>query len=506
MFSAKKNISVMAFILTVCVAGVLSGCTTVSQGDTMFLGVLSAEDNLHGAMGCHSPDEKGLCVEKTMPKEIQAGKPFEYTLQVTNMASCVLDHVLITEKVPDPFLIVKTSLASAKISGPTLEWDLGSLKPEETRTLTIRGTAQDTTSMSSCTHATFRSTLCLNPKVLPPDLRLILEAPKQITLCDGIPLKLTVSNTRKDPIENITITQSLPEGLQTTADHKTFLRIDIDRLPGKVSKSYDLPLKVSKVGSYSFKMDAVSGDFRWSSNGVTTLAKQPALKVNVTGPGKVFVTQDATYEIKLKNEGGVAATNTMVAMQVPAGMKFESAVSGGKEEAGKVVWKTEKIDPGQEIHLSAVLEGIAAGSVQSVVNVQGACCQEVSASVKTEVEGIPALHLECTDSDDPIRIGGIEIFHVSLTNQGSGAAKNIVLKATLEKNFDYVSSSGPTLAKAENTKFVEFSPLLSLAPKQKITWEIKAKAVEEGDHRFNVSVTGEGVERPIEKKEPTRVY
>ena len=119
---------------------------------------------------------------------------------------------------------------------------------------------------------------------------------------------------------------------------------------------------------------------------------------------------------------------------------------------------------------------------------------------------MPAILLEVVDTEDPIQVGGTEKFYVTVTNQGNAADSNIVVKMSFEKNFDYVSSSGPTVGTSEDVKSVTFAPLASLAPGQKATWEVVAKASEEGDHRTSVKLTSDVLSRSVDETESTHVY
>jgi hypothetical protein len=119
---------------------------------------------------------------------------------------------------------------------------------------------------------------------------------------------------------------------------------------------------------------------------------------------------------------------------------------------------------------------------------------------------LPAILLEVIDTEDPVQVGGTEKFYVTVTNQGNADDENIAITVNFEENFDYVSSTGPTLGKAEDSKSVTFAPLASLAPGHKATWEVTAKALSEGDHRTSVKLTSDAIQRSVDETEATRIY
>lgn len=491
------------------IALLLPGCAEArpSEGAQKMTTTLTRDGMLHGTLDLSSGSNAGgaILVEKVMPSKVTVGKPFEYVLHMTNRSDCPLSDVVVSERFPEKYEMLKAS-PEAKVSGRTAEWTVGELGPKGTRTLTIRGTAQEMRPMLACTKVTYVPMLCLGPETTVSGLKLTLEAPGQILLCDGIAEKIKIENTGTDFMEGIKISQALPEGL-TTAEGKNSLEISAGKLAGKETKTFDVKLKAQKTGSYPHKVRAVaSNGLSILAPAVATLVKQPVLKIAVSGPEKVFMTRDADFKITIENTGDANSANTTVAVKVPPSMKFVSASNGGSLSGDNVVWPLGVLAAPKAVSLSMVLKSIASGPAQLAATAKGVCCQEVSAAAKIDVLGIPAIHFEVTDTENPIQVGSKEKFRVTVTNQGSAPDTHIILKVDFEKNFDYVSSSGPTQAKAESAKDIEFAPLASLAPGQKATWEIIAKAVEEGDHRASFHVKSDALDRPVEKVESTRVY
>jgi uncharacterized repeat protein (TIGR01451 family) len=479
-------------------SGSVREITTATTRDGMLRGTLdlSSRANTEGA----------ILVEKLMPSKVTVGKPFEYTLHVTNRTGCYFSDVMVLEKFPERYEMLKASPEPTKVSGSTAEWTVGELGPKEVKIFTIRGTAQEMSPILACTRATYVPMLCLGPETTVSGLKLTLEAPGQAMVCDGITGKIKIENTGAEPVEGIHISQALPEGL-TTAEGKNSLEIHAGKLAGRETKTFDVKLKAQKAGSYPHKVRAVA------SNGlsvlaapVTTVVKQPVLKIAMSGPEKVFMPRDADFKITVENIGNADCANTAVTVKIPAGMKFVSASNGGSLVGDNVAWALGALAASKSVTLSLTCKSTTSGPAQMTTSAKGACCQEVSTAAKIDVQGIPAILLETIDMEDPIQVGGKEKFRVTVTNQGSAPDAHIVLKINLEKNFDYISSSGPTQAKAESAKTIEFAPLASLAPGQKANWEILAKAAEEGDHRASFSVKSDALGRSVEKDESTRVY
>ncbi|MFH0985921.1 MAG: hypothetical protein V1882_10375 [Candidatus Omnitrophota bacterium] len=444
-------------------------------------------------------------IVKSMPRKVVAGKPLEYTITATNLCECTLAGVVITEKFSGA-IEAKSTLPAAKVTAEGVEWEAGSLKSRERKTLTVTGIAKVSGAFETVTEAVYNLVPCNEAKAALPRLKIVLEAPDKAVLCDTIPVKWTITNQGTARAKNVTVSQDLPKGIET-ADHKILFTELLGDLAGGASRSLIVELKAQKAGRYVHTASVATVDgFSAVSSPVTTEVLEPSLKVGIEGPEKVLVGKNADYKVSVQSTGNTDATGTMVVAALPPQMQFVSASNGGKVSGKSIVWDVGKLGVGKQIFLSATLKAIKAGTSESVVSGKGACCKEASAKLKTEVTGIPAIRLEVTDTEDPIQVGGTEKFLVVVTNQGSASDKNIVVKVSFEEHFDYVGATGPTQGKSESGKSVEFAPLGSLEPGQKVTWEVKAKAVSEGDHLVNVGITCESIRRPAQETEVTRIY
>lgn len=506
MFHREKFSKMAALVLAVGMALALSGCATCNSCDTA--APAPKAGLLHGSMGCDDCEKPSspLIVEKQMPSQIVVGKPYTYTILVTNKSACGLDDVTVTERIPEQYEMSSAVPEATKVSGRVAEWALGYLAPKEQRTITINGLVNAAGATTACTKANYNPTLCLGPEAISPSLSVALEAPSQAMVCDLIPVKVTVTNTGTGYAQDVKVMQALPQGL-VTQDGKTSLSMDIGDLAGGASKTYTVGLKASQPGSFSNAANAEAANgLSAASQAVTTVVSQPALKVNITGPDKVFVTKDATYQVTAQNVGNATSANTVVQATIPSGMQFVSASQGGQQEGDAVTWRIGDLEAGKEVQLSATYRSVRGGSGQSVARAVGVCCEEASAAVKSDIEGIPAILLEVIDTDDPIKVGDQEKYYVTVTNQGSASDKNVVVKVEFEENIDYLASAGPTQGTSDNVKSVTFAPLASLEAGQKATWEISGKAVKEGDHRTTVVMTSDAIGRPVQETEATRIY
>ena len=121
------------------------------------------------------------------------------------------------------------------------------------------------------------------------------------------------------------------------------------------------------------------------------------------------------------------------------------------------------------------------------------------------MKGVPAILIECVDDPDPIEVNGNVTYTITVTNQGTAMGTNIAVECTLPAELEYVSSDGPTKARAEG-QTVSFTPLASLAPKAEAVYKVTAKGVGVGDVRFRVQMKSDQMESPVMETESTHIY
>ena len=77
---------------------------------------------------------------------------------------------------------------------------------------------------------------------------------------------------------------------------------------------------------------------------------------------------------------------------------------------------------------------------------------------------------------------------IRVTNQGTKDDNNIVITAEMPAEIDAIGASGATEGKVDGKK-VTFAPYPALAPKQAITYEIRAEGKKVGDGRIRSTST-----------------
>jgi len=444
-------------------------------------------------------------LDKDMPNEVGLNRSFNYTITLTNLTETTLPNVIITEELPAHFKFM-SAVPAAKEDGNKLVWEIASLGPKGARQFTISGMATYVDALKHCTTViTPVIPACATVQVIQPELKLTMNAPAEVLLCDLIPVRFVVSNAGTGSVQNVKVVHTLPAGLRTT-DGKGELVFDAGTLAGGQSRQFSAELRASAIGKYVGKAVASSSTApNVESAPVTTTVGLPVLGISKSGPEEQYIGRPITYNIKVTNKSDVSAKNMILEETIPDGVTSVQATAGGELTGSKLVWEFGTLEPGASKDVRISYTPTKAGVLVNNASATAYCAATVNASMRTSVTGISALLMEVVDVEDPIRVGTYATYVIRVENQGSAAATNIRIAAVLEDNVRFISAAGAT-ARAEEGRTVRFYPLGSLAPKATAAWRVVVEAVKAGDVRFKVIMQADQLTRPVEKTESTHLY
>lgn len=443
-----------------------------------------------------------LC--RMMPAEVVVGQEFCYDIVITNLTDMTLKEVVVTDACGQNFKMTKSTPEASGF--PNMVWKLGDLDPRASRTIKVCGTAQAAGAVTSCATVTYNSLLCATANVVQPALKLACSAPAEALLCDGYPVKFVVTNTGSGAARGAKVKTDLPSGL-TTVDGKTAVEFDAGALAAGQSREFTVLTKAAKTGSYAVKGSAsAEGGLTASSDGCSTVIKQAVLGVKMTGASRSFLGRNFTWDVVVNNSGDTVANACDLETTIPANAKFVSATQGGTLVGNVVKWNVGSIPAGGSKSFQITLTAGGDGAAKGVSTVKCACSTPATANAETALSGVPAILVETVDDPDPLVVGESTTYTISVTNQGSATDSNVKVVCTLPEGLEFVSAGGATPGVASG-KTITFSPVATLAPKQRVTFTVRAKAAKAtGDSRFKTSVTSDYAKAAIEEIESTNLY
>ena len=453
-------------------------------------------------------DSSVMLVEKTLPSQVRVGQPFEYEVKVTNITDATLDDVRIQEQSPEG-LAITASQPERKGEGADAGWELGALKPKESKTIRVSGRAEKQGELGTCLTASYKPSLCAVVNVVNPQIRITKTTPEQADICEEIVWRYSVTNTGSGSTERVTVRDDLPEGL-TTQDGRKQVVLDAGRLDAGQTKEATVKLKATRAGQFASRAVATAeGGLQAQTEEVATRITQPRLGVNIEGPESEYVDRPIAYRVTVTNEGDSPARDATVAVNMPQGAKVANVGTQGRADRNAIQWNLGTLEPRASRSVTFTLAGTESAALQTTARAKAVCASEVTDSVSTRIQTIPALVLEAIDLADPVRVGENIVYRITVTNQGSGADNNIRVTATLPPEEQFVSARGVTEGTSERGQkgeMVKFAPVATLAPGRSAQWELTAKANQAGDVRFEVQLESESLTKPANENEPTRLY
>jgi len=443
---------------------------------------------------------------KKAPREVYLGDQFTYALKVMSPGRMPAENVQVVDNLPEGIQYVSSD-PPASVSGQQLRWSLGTLGVQEARDLRI--TVASTRTGLFTNHASVTADMGLSDqnsadtRVVAANLVAEKVAPEEVVLCDPIDYRVVVRNDGDSPARNVRLDEQLPDGLIAQGG-RTRVVADLGTLAPGQSKSVTFQARAQRTGTFTNTVN-VSGERGLTAQAsAQTVVRQPVLAITQNGPAQRYLGREITYQITVRNTGDAPARNTVLTDAIPAGASFVRADSGGQLSGGQVTWQLGTLQPNAAKTVSVTFRGNQIGTLRNLCAAR-AVCAEITGEATTEVAGIPAILLECVDTDDPIEVGQQTGYLITVTNQGSANATGVVITCTLPAEEQLVSANGPT-AHTVSGQTVTFASLATLTPKSQATYRVVVKGTQAGDVRFKVSLTANEMDSPVSETESTRFY
>ncbi len=443
-------------------------------------------------------------LDTRIPPQVQTRTEFEYAVKVTNVTDELVTDIVLSDVLASNFQYVRSNPAPANLQGRN-EWFIPQLAPGESREIVGIAMALQAGEVLDFVDVTFKAPAKLRSIALEPKLVIKKSAPAEISMCAPILYIFKVENIGNGTANNVKLYDTLPAGL-TTSDGSSTIDMPIGSLPAGASKTVSIALKANRTGVYVNNAVALAdGEITAESGDVTTVVKKPSLTITASAPQSEYLNMEIPYTITVTNTGDFPAVNTVIEDIIPQGLTFVKASQGANSNCGRVLWKVDRLAPGQSVTTSVTALAAAVGNVENTFRASAECSDMVSATAKTTIKGAPGVLLEVSDITDPIKVGNAVTYRIVATNQGAIPVTNIAIKASLDTAMNYVSSSGATKSQfADGT--VAFETLSYLAPKTQAIWEVTVRAASEADVRFKAEMTGEQLTSPVIETESTHFY
>jgi uncharacterized repeat protein (TIGR01451 family) len=278
-----------------------------------------------------------LVVETIMPERVQIGEQVALRVTVSNPGTGVATGVIVEEHIP---------AGLQHSAGADLEYEIGELKPGESRTLDLVLTAMRagaaTNILNVRAEGNLRAEDRKNIEVTAPQLAIALEGPRKRYLEREATYQVSISNPGTAPAQHVELVAQLPSGLQfvsaNNAGHydesSRAVVWRLEELPVNETGAVELVTLPVEAGEQTLKL-RTSAD-----RGISAEHEQPVLIEGIAAihfqaadtVDPVEVGGETTYEVRVLNQGSKAASNVAIVVQLPPEMKMLAAEGPSRYE------------------------------------------------------------------------------------------------------------------------------------------------------------------------------
>lgn len=465
-----------------------------------------------GTPGTGRPDDKligrqspALTISKSVPDEIQIGKPAKFEIKVRNVGPIPAHDVQIRDEIPHGTELKDTQPSAGRAGDGAVVWEMGTIKPDEEVTVAMEVMATDEGEVGSVATVSFQASASAKTVATRPELEIEHTSPTHVLIGEEIVFSIAISNPGTGDAHNVVVQERVPSGLRHSAGSE--LEYEIGTLHRGETRHLELTLLADQPGVVDNVLVAYSDTDLVVEDHCKFEVVAPMLRVAINGPGKRFLQRKAVYDLTVANPGTAAARNVEVLAHLPRGLRFLSTNHQGQYDAQQhaIRWSLEELPAGEmgTVELRTMPKDM--GRFKIRLQASAGLGLDDSAEQRVEIEGIAALLFTVTDASDPIEVGGQTTYEVRVVNQGSKTATNLQLVAAVPDGMEAINGEGPTRGLVEGGRIV-FDPLTRLAPQADTTFKMHVKGTTPGDKRFTVQLMSDDVVEPVTKEESTKVY
>jgi len=460
----------------------------------------------------------GLTV--TAPPAAGVGGTYPVTIGLDNAGSVESKDARIKVSLSDGATLARSEPPPARQeAGGVLVFDLppvaGKSKQEVTLQVKPARLGQVTVSADAATTDGMQATNRAATRIETGKLLLVVDAPPSGLVGEAIPFKLAVTNASAAPAENVTVWAQYDAGLTATGAPSP-VELAAGTIAAGQTKVLDLPLVAKQTGRYAVRANVTGdGNLAASADPVSVDVRRAELAVSGSGPQLVYVNQEFSWLVTVRNRGDAAMSNVIVRATVPAEARAKSAEDGGRVEPGSVEWKLAELRAGEQRTLKFVAEAlkmteratIGVTALGDATNGALTVGDPVQARTESSVAiiGTPAVVLELATPPGPVELGKRAAFKVRVKNDGTVSARNVEVAAFAPPELRATRGIGQGEGRIDPSGRVTFPSIDELRPGQVLVFTIEVEAIQVGDARFRAEVKAAHLKRPLQEEQAARV-
>ncbi len=448
-----------------------------------------------------------MIIQKSSPKEIQVNQTADFEIKIRNVGRVAVDDVLVVDRVPTGAEFIDANpKPSSQSRGGEIQWQLGTMKPGEERTILLQVKPTEPGEIGSVAQFYFGGRASNRTKVTQPKLKISHTTDPKILIGNNVVFDVIVENTGNGPAKDVVIQEEVPELLEYQ-DGSRELEFEVGTLLPGQSRRIQLGLRAARVGRFRNVMFASAKGGLQAKHETDIEIIAPKLETSSDGPTLRFIQRQVTHTFTVANKGTADATNLQLVARLPSGLRYVNANNRGRYDRNShtVVWQMRDLAAGGSGDVEVTSTPIEAGEQNIKFEAAADLNQKSETVQKLNVEHLIDVFFDIDDVVDPIEIGAATRYRIKLVNQGTQAASNIILQVDFPAGLEPTAVDGDLRNEIRGQQIL-FEAITSLRSGEELNVIVQAKGRTAGDHRVVVKMKADGRDAPVSKEETTRVY
>lgn len=469
----------------------------VSSSETIALGKVAQEVR-------SGPQSPTVTVEWVTHSRINVGQECECELVVKNTGLIPATDVDVSAHFPTNVRLISTDPKPLQ-AGSSVGWKIAELQPGDSKRIQIVLIPSEPGDLQTRADVRFSGAAATTLTVAEPLLDVQVNGPEKVLVGEPASQTVVVRNPGTGVATHVQIEAVIPAGLEHARGER--LVMDVGSLNPGESRSVRLALGAARGGRHIVQVQArADGDLvRNTTNAVNVIA--PSVTAEIDGPAMRYLGRNATFVLRVRNDGEIPVENVRVMHKVPEGFDVVQSDRGAQYDRQNrlVNWFVGRLEAGGAAELKVTARADAIGSFTHFLRATSDHGAISDAQFTTHVEGAPSLQLQITDLDDPVEVGSETAYEIVIKNDGSAAARNVALTCEIPAELQVLSANGP-VESIRRGDTVAFNPVIELAPGNSVTYRVHVKGSVSGNHRLRARLSSDSAPEPLTADELTRFY
>lgn len=450
------------------------------------------------------PQVPTLSLEWVTHGGINVGQESTCDLVVKNTGLITASNIEVLAQFPASVRLVAAEPQPVE-SDSQLVWRLAELQPGKEQIIQIRMIPSERGTLQTRADVRFTGAVATSLTVAEPLLDVTVTGAEKVLVGEPASQTVVVKNPGTGIATNVQIEAIIPEGLEHARGER--LVMDIGSLNPGESRSVRLALAAIKGGRQVIQVQGRADGSLIRNTTSEVFVVAPSLVAELDGPGLRYLGRNATYTLRVRNDGEIAVENVRLMHKVPEGFEVVETDRGAQfDRPNRLVnWFVGRLTAGQTSEMKVTMRADQIGSFTHFVRATSEHGAISDTQFTTQVEGTPSLAMQIRDLEDPVEIGGETAYEIVVKNEGSAAARHVSLVCEIPVGLEVVKAQGP-VDSIKQRDLVTFNPVIELAPGNSITYRIQVRGQVAGHHRVRARLSSEATPEPLTADELTRFY